>query len=106
MFTHHKFVAVMLLTLTLFAGCGTSEPPTVDAEAEHRPLGDGECRACVFEDGPASIDGFRASTHSYLREDRFVVVLENVRGDGAVPVFDVGRNIAAILYGCSYDLPE
>jgi CubicO group peptidase (beta-lactamase class C family) len=75
------------------------------AEAEYRPLGDGGCEAFVVEDGPASINGFRASSHSYTREDRFVVVLENVRGDGAVPVFDVGRNIAAILYGCSYDLP-
>jgi len=78
----------------------------VGAEGEYEPLGNGGCQAYVFEDGPGSINGFRASTHSYLREDRFVVVLENVRGDRAVPVFDVGRNIAAILYGCSYDLPE
>jgi len=33
-----------------------------------------------------------------------VIVLENVRGDGAVPVSEVGRNIAAILYGGSYEL--
>jgi CubicO group peptidase (beta-lactamase class C family) len=78
----------------------------VGAEAEYSPLGDGSCEAYVVEDGPASINGFRASSHSYTREDRFVVVLENVRGDGAVPVFDVGRNIAAILYGCSYNPPE
>jgi CubicO group peptidase (beta-lactamase class C family) len=78
----------------------------VGAEAEYRPLGDGSCEAYVVEDGPASINGFRASSHSYTREDRFVVVLENVRGDGAVPVFDVGRNIAAILYGCPYNPPE
>jgi CubicO group peptidase (beta-lactamase class C family)/sugar lactone lactonase YvrE len=78
----------------------------VGTEAEQRPLGNGGCRAYVFEDGPASINGFRASTHSYIREDRFVVVLENVRGDGAIPVFELGRNIAAILYGCSYDPPE
>jgi len=80
----------------------------VGAEAEYRPLGNGGCQAYVVEDGPASINGFRASTHSYTREDRFVVVLENVRSGGYyLPgVFDVGRNIAAILYGCSYDLPE
>jgi CubicO group peptidase (beta-lactamase class C family) len=78
----------------------------VGAKAEYKPLGDGGCQAYVVEDGPASINGFRASTHSYTREDCFVVVLENVRGSGAVPVFDVGRNIAAILYDCSYDLPE
>jgi hypothetical protein len=78
----------------------------VGAEAEYIPLGNGGCQAYVVEDGPASINGFRASTHSYTREDRFVAVLENVRGNGAIPVFDVGRNIAAILYGCSYDPPE
>jgi hypothetical protein len=77
----------------------------VESEAGYRPLGDGGCEAYAFEDGPGSINGFRASTHSYTREGRFVVVLENVRGDGAVPVFDVGWNIAAILYGCSYELP-
>lgn len=79
----------------------------VGAEAEYRPLGDRRCQAYVVEYGPGSINGFRASTHSYTREDRFVVVLENVRSGGYLPgVFDVGRNIAAILYGCSYDLPE
>jgi CubicO group peptidase (beta-lactamase class C family) len=77
----------------------------VDAEAEYQPIGNGGCQAYVVEDGPASINGFRASTHRYLRENRFVVVVENVRGDGAAPVFDVGRNIAAILYGCPYDVP-
>lgn len=78
----------------------------VGAEVERMPLGNGGYHAYVFEDGPASINGFRASSHSYIHEDRFVVVLENVRGDGAVPVFRVGRDIAAILYGCPYDLPE
>jgi CubicO group peptidase (beta-lactamase class C family) len=79
----------------------------VGAEAKYEPLGDGGCQAYVVEDGPGSINGFRASTHSYTREDRLVVVLENVRGGAYLPgVFDVGRNIAAILYGCSYDLPE
>jgi CubicO group peptidase (beta-lactamase class C family) len=79
----------------------------VGAEAESEPLGNGGCQAYVVEDGPGSINGFRASTHSYTRDDRFVVVLANVRGGNYLPgVFEVGRNIAAILYGCPYDLPE
>jgi CubicO group peptidase (beta-lactamase class C family) len=79
----------------------------VGAEVESQPLGDGGCQAHVVEYGPGSINGFRASTHSYPREDRFVVILENVRSGGYLPgVFEVGRNIAAILYGCSYDIPE
>jgi CubicO group peptidase (beta-lactamase class C family) len=80
----------------------------VGAKAKYEPLGDGGCQAYVVDDGPGSINGFRASTHSYIREDRFVVVLENVRSGGYhLPgVFVVGRNIAAILYGCSYNPPE
>lgn len=80
----------------------------VGDEAEYRPVGNGACEMYVVEDGPASINGFRASTHSYAREDRLVVVLENVRSGGYyLPgVFEVGRNIAAILYGCPYDPPE
>jgi len=74
-------------------------------EAEYRPLGDGQRRAYAFESGPASINGFRAGLHSYLREGRVVIVLMNVRGPGAVPVFDVGRNLAAILYDAPYDMP-
>ncbi|HEY48376.1 MAG TPA: beta-lactamase family protein [Anaerolineae bacterium] len=76
-------------------------------EAEFRPIGDETCEAYVVEDGPASINGFRASSHSYIREDRFVVIVENVRSGGYyLPgVFEVGRNIAAILYGCPYDQP-
>ncbi len=77
----------------------------VGAVAERRPLGDGSCEVYAFESGPGSINGFRAGIHSYVSDDRFVAVLENVRGEGAVPVFDVGRNIAAILYDCPYDLP-
>ena len=74
---------------------------------EYRPIGDGTCDAYVVEDGPASINGFRASSHSYVREDRFIAVIENVRSGGYyLPgVFEVGRNIAAILFGCSYDPP-
>jgi CubicO group peptidase (beta-lactamase class C family) len=77
----------------------------VGAKVKREPLGNGGCEAYVVEDGPGSINGFRASSHSYTHEDRFVVVLENVRGSRPVPVFDVGRNIAAILYDCPYDLP-
>jgi CubicO group peptidase (beta-lactamase class C family) len=75
--------------------------------AEFRPIGDETCEAYVVEDGPASINGFRASSHSYIREDRFIVVVENVRSGGYyLPgVFEVGRNIAAILYGCPYNQP-
>ncbi len=75
--------------------------------AERRPIGNGTFEATVVEDGPASINGFRASSHSYVREDRFVVVLENVRSGGYyLPgVFEVGRNIAAILFDYPYDPP-
>ncbi|UCF60712.1 MAG: beta-lactamase family protein [Anaerolineaceae bacterium] len=75
--------------------------------AEFRPIGDGTCEVYVVEDGPASVNGFRASSHSYIREDRFVVILENVRSGGYyLPgVFEIGRNIAAILYGCPYQQP-
>jgi CubicO group peptidase (beta-lactamase class C family) len=75
--------------------------------AEFRPIGNETCEAYVVEDGPASINGFRASSHSYIREDRFIVVMENVRSGGYyLPgVFEVGRNIAAILYGCPYNQP-
>ena len=75
--------------------------------AEFRPIGNETCEAYVVEDGPASINGFRASSHSYIREERFIAIVENVRSGGYyLPgVFEVGRNIAAILYGCPYDQP-
>jgi CubicO group peptidase (beta-lactamase class C family) len=78
----------------------------IDEEVEGVLLGNGSCAATVVESGPGSINGFRASTHSFILEDRFVAVLENVRSGGFQPgVFEVGRNLAAILYGCSYNLP-
>jgi CubicO group peptidase (beta-lactamase class C family) len=78
----------------------------IDEEAGGALLGNGSCAATVVESGPGSINGYRAGTHSFILEDRFVVVIENVRGGGRLPgVFEVGRNIAAILYGCSYNLP-
>ena len=74
---------------------------------DYRPIGNGTRETYVVEDGPASINGFRASSHSYVQTDRFIVVLENVRSGGYyLPgVFEVGRNIAAILYGCPYNQP-
>lgn len=76
-----------------------------DGEAEHRPIGDGSRTVYAYEDGPASVNGFRAGIYNYPLEDRFVVVLMNVRGSGAALVYEVGRNIAAILYGAPYDAP-
>ena len=77
-----------------------------DNEAEHRPIGDGSRVAYVYEDGPASVNGFRAGIYNYPREERFVIVLMNVRGSGAALVYEVGRNIAAVLYGAPYALPS
>lgn len=76
-----------------------------DGEAEYRPIGDGSRTVYAYEDGPGSVNGFRAGVYNYPREDRFVVVLMNVRGSGAELVYEVGRNIAAILYGAPYDEP-
>ena len=76
-----------------------------DGEAEYRPIGDGSRTVYAYEDGPASVNGFRAGVYNYPREDRFVVVLMNVRGSGAALVYEVGRNLAAILYGAPYDAP-
>jgi len=76
-----------------------------DWEAERRPIGDGSQTAYVCEDGPASVNGFRAGVYSYPWEDRLVVVLMNTRGSGASLVYEVGRNLAAVLYGAPYVLP-
>jgi len=76
-----------------------------DWEAERRPIGDGSQTAYVVEDGPASVNGFRAGVYSYPWEDRLVVVLMNTRGPGASLVYEVGRNLAAILYGAPHVLP-
>jgi len=80
-------------------------PIVYDWEAEWRPIGDGSQTAYAYEDGPASVNGFRAGVYSYPREDRFVVVLMNTRGPGASLVYDVGRNLAAVLYGAPCVLP-
>ena len=76
-----------------------------DREAESRPIGDGSRTVYAYEDGPASVNGFRAGIYNYPREDRFIVVLMNMRGPGAELVYEVGRNLAAILYGAPYDAP-
>jgi len=77
-----------------------------DDEGEILPIGDGSRYVYAVEDGPASINGFRAGINSYPNEDRFIVVLMNTRGPGAEYVFDVGRNLAAILYGAPYEGPN
>ena len=76
-----------------------------DAEAEGCPIGNGSRTAYAVEDGPASVNGFRAGIYSYPREDRTVVVLMNTRGPGAALVYEVGRNLAAVLYGAPYEPP-
>jgi hypothetical protein len=80
----------------------------LEADAREDPLGSSRREVPVFRYG-GSINGFLCSTHSYIEDDRFVVVLSNVkdRGSGTLPsTFDVARNIAAILYGVRYDLPD
>jgi CubicO group peptidase (beta-lactamase class C family) len=80
----------------------------LEADAREDPLGSSRREVPVFRYG-GSINGFLSSTHSYIEDDRFVVVLSNVkdRGSNTLPsTFDVARNIAAILYGERYDLPE
>ena len=76
-----------------------------DWEGEQCPIGNGSRTAYAVEDGPASVNGFRAGIYSYPSEDRLVVVLMNVRGSGASLVYEVGRNLAAILYGAPYVPP-
>ena len=62
----------------------------------------------VFRCG-GSINGFRCSTHSYTQDERFIVVLSNLkdRNEEFIPsTFTVAGNIAAILYNVSYTLPD
>ncbi len=80
----------------------------LEADAREDRLGSSRRDVDVFRYG-GSINGFLCSTHSYIEDDRFVVVLSNVkdRGSDTLPsTFDVARNIAAILYGVRYDLPD
>lgn len=80
----------------------------LEADAREDRLGSSRRDVDVFRYG-GSINGFLCSTHSYTEDDRFVVVLSNVkdRGSNTLPsTFNVARNIAAILYGVRYELPE
>ena len=78
------------------------------ADSRREPLGSSGHEEDVFRYG-GSVNGFLCSTHSYIQDDRFVAVLSNVkdpRGGTLPSTFDVARNIAAILYGLEYELPE
>jgi CubicO group peptidase (beta-lactamase class C family) len=78
------------------------------ADSRREPLGSSGHEEDVFRYG-GSVNGFLCSTHSYIQDDRFVAVLSNVKDSrgGTLPsTFDVARNIAAILYGLEYELPE
>lgn len=80
----------------------------LDADAREDRLGSSRRDVAVFRYG-GSINGFLCSTHSYVEDDRFVAVLSNVKdrgGDTLPSTFDVARNIAAILYGVRYEMPE
>jgi len=76
--------------------------------AERERLGSSRHAEDVFRAG-GSINGFLSSTHSYTQDDRFVAVLLNVkdRSEDYLPSsFAVARNLAAILYGVRYELPD
>ena len=76
--------------------------------AEREKLGSSRHEEDVFRFG-GSINGFLCSTHSYTQDDRFVAVLSNVkdRSEDYLPsTFTVARNLAAILYGVPYRLPD
>jgi len=78
------------------------------ADSRREPLGSSGHEEDVFRYG-GSVNGFLSSTHSYIQDDRFVAVLSNVKDSrgGTLPsTFDVARNVAAILYGLEYELPE
>ena len=75
---------------------------------EREILGSSRHQEDVFRFG-GSINGFLCSTHSYTQDDRLVAVLSNVkdRSEDYLPsTFTVARNLAAILYGVPYRLPD
>lgn len=77
-------------------------------DAHRERLGSTRHEEDVFRGG-GSINGFLSSTHSYTQDDRFVAVLVNVkdRSEDYLPSsFTVARNLAAILYGLGYELPD
>jgi len=73
----------------------------LDAARERDPVGKLRRQIDVVRYG-GSINGFLCSTHSYTQDDRFVVVLSNLKdvsGDVLPSTFDVAREIAAAMYG-------
>jgi len=77
-------------------------------DARRERVGSGRHEEDVFRYG-GSINGFLCSTHSYTQDDRYVVVLSNVkdRSEDFLPsTFNVARSLAAVLYGVRYELPD
>ena len=73
----------------------------LDAAREQDPVGKLRRKIDVVRYG-GSINGFLCSTHSYTQDDRFVVVLSNLKdvsGNVLPSTFDVAREIAAAMYG-------
>lgn len=88
----------------LMAGVFLNEEHTefmLDAAREKDPVGKLRRKIDVIRYG-GSINGFLCSTHSYTQDDRFVVVLSNLKdvsGKELPSTFDVAREIAAAMYG-------
>lgn len=73
----------------------------LDSAREQDPVGRLRRKIDVVRYG-GSINGFLCSTHSYTQDDRFVVVLSNLKdvsGDVLPSTFDVAREVAAAMYG-------
>ena len=73
----------------------------LDAAREQDPVGKLKRKIDVVRYG-GSINGFLCSTHCYTQDDRFVVVLSNLKdvsGEMLPSTFDVAREIAAAMYG-------
>jgi hypothetical protein len=115
-----KLVAVILLMVPLVpldvAGCQESTDRAAEIQSlmrahEENGFFSGAVLAAevpVIRFG-GSINGFLSSTHSFTQDDRFVVALANAKSPGSEELpstFAVARNIAAILYGFEYQMPE
>jgi CubicO group peptidase (beta-lactamase class C family) len=73
----------------------------LNAACEQDPVGKLRRKIDVVRFG-GSINGFLCSTHSYTQDDRFIVVLSNLKdvsGKMLPSTFDVAREIAAAMYG-------
>jgi CubicO group peptidase (beta-lactamase class C family) len=73
----------------------------LDSAREQDPVGKLKRKIDVVRYG-GSINGFLCSTHCYTQDDRFVVVLSNLKdvsGEMLPSTFDVAREIAAAMYG-------